>query len=193
VTNPVGANLEQSDSDLPAGCVRVFSNSEISQALDNLAGRLNQQLADESPVALCVMQGGLIFAGNLIPRLHCMLEVDYIHATRYDNKTTGDDITWKSKPASSLKDRTVLIMDDILDEGKTLKAIIDYCQQQGARKIVSTVLLQKLHDRCIDDPLIGKSLSGNVALKVDDRYVFGFGMDLHGQYRHLESIYALYS
>ena len=179
------------DLKLPPGCKLVFHNTEISSALDALAGRLNQQLKDETPVVLCVMQGGLVFSGQLIPRLECMLEIDYIHATRYDNQTTGGELSWKSYPATPLQGRTVLIMDDILDEGNTLKSIIQYCESQGAAKIVSTVLLKKSHNRCADNDYIHQSLSDNIALTVEDKYVFGFGMDYNGQYRQCHSIYAI--
>ena len=171
---------------LPDNCTLVFDNTEINSALERLAGKLNQQLKNETPVVLCVMQGGLIFSGHLIPRLRCMLEIDYIHATRYDNKTSGGELTWKAYPVTSLTERTVLILDDILDEGQTLQSIVQYCELQGASKIISAVLLRKNHGRCVD-----KKLTDNIALNVDDRYVFGFGMDYDGKYRQLDSIYAL--
>ena len=171
---------------LPDNCKLVFDNAEITHALGKLADRLNQQLVNETPVVLCVMQGGLIFSGHLIPQLQCMLDIDYIHATRYGNTTTGGQLTWKSYPDTSLADRTVLILDDILDEGHTLHSIQQYCEQQGASKIISAVLVRKKHERCVDD-----ELTDNVALDVEDKYVFGFGMDYDGKYRQLDSIYAL--
>lgn len=171
---------------LPDNCKLVFDNAQITRALEKLADRLNPQLVNETPIVLCVMQGGLIFSGQLIPRLKCMLEIDYIHASRYGNTTTGGELTWKSYPDTSLSDRTVLILDDILDEGHTLQSIHKYCEQQGASKIISAVLVRKKHERCVDD-----ELTDNVALDVEDKYVFGFGMDYDGKYRQLDSIYAL--
>ena len=171
---------------LPDNCKLIFDNAQITRALEKLADRLNPQLVDETPVVLCVMQGGLIFSGQLIPRLQCMLEIDYIHATRYGNTTTGGQLTWKSYPDTTLKDRTVLILDDILDEGHTLQSIQQYCEEQGASKIISAVLVRKNHKRCVDS-----ELTDNVALDVEDKYVFGFGMDYDGKYRQLDSIYAL--
>ncbi len=176
---------------LPADCKLVFSNQEINAALDRLANKLNAKLTDSNPVVLCVMQGGLLFSGHLIAKLNCMLEIDYIHVTRYNNKTSGGDILWKAQPVTLLKNRTVLILDDIYDEGKTLKAIIEYCQQQGASKVEAAVLLRKKHDRCINHQATNEALSDNVALTVADKYVFGFGMDYNGLYRQLDSIYAL--
>ncbi len=171
---------------LPDNCKLVFSNAEINSALEKLADKLNPQLENEVPVVLCVMQGGLIFSGQLIPRLQCMLEIDYIHATRYNNKTRGGELVWKAYPVTPLTDRTVLILDDILDEGQTLQSIVQYCDQQGASKIISAVLLRKNHNRCVDD-----KLTNNIALNVEDKYVFGFGMDYDGKYRQLDAIYAL--
>jgi hypoxanthine phosphoribosyltransferase len=179
------------DINLPDRCRRVFDNEEINKALDKLAVRLNQQLINKKPVVLCVLQGGLVFSGQLIPKLHCMLEIDYIHATRYDNKTSGGQLAWKAYPVTPLAGRTVLILDDILDEGNTLKSIIDYCEQQGAEEIISAVLLRKIHDRCTDHSYINTALTDNIALTVEDEYVFGFGMDYNGWYRQLDAIYAL--
>jgi len=178
---------------LPAGCKLIFSNQEINTALDRLAEKLNPKLKNTNPVVLCVMQGGLLFSGHLIAKLNCMLEIDYIHVTRYNNKTSGGELQWKAHPATSLKDRTVLILDDILDEGKTLQGIIQYCQQQGATKVEAAVLLRKKHDRCINHHHSNEALSDNIALTVEDKYVFGFGMDYNGLYRQLDSIYALES
>jgi hypoxanthine phosphoribosyltransferase len=171
---------------LPDNCKLVFDYAEISEAIQRLADSLNKQLVDETPVVLCVMQGGLIFSGHLIPRLQCMLDIDYIHATRYANTTSGGQLTWKSYPDTTLKGRTVLILDDILDEGHTLQSIHRYCQEQGASKVISAVLVRKKHERCVDN-----ELTDNVALDVEDKYVFGFGMDYDGKYRQLDSIYAL--
>ncbi len=171
---------------LPDNSRLVFSNAEITAALDVLAGKLNRQLVDEKPVVLSVMQGGLVFSGQLIPKLDCMLQIDYIHATRYNNQTSGGELAWKAYPDTSLREQTVLILDDILDEGKTLQSIIHYCEQQGAAKILSAVLCQKKHQRCVDS-----NLTDNIALTVEDEYVFGFGMDYNGQYRQLDAIYAL--
>ena len=154
------------DPELPDNCKLIFDNKAITAALDRLAEKLNPQLAGETPVVLCVMQGGLVFSGQLIPKLNCMLEIDYIHATRYNNQTVGSDLLWKSYPATSLKDRTVLILDDILDEGVTLQSIIEYCRLQGVAKVISAVLLKKNHDRCAGYDTIKKVLFDNIALIV---------------------------
>ena len=164
----------------------IYDTDKISAALDNVASQLNKRLENKNPLVLCVMQGGLIFTGQLITRLTSNLELDYIHATRYRNQTLGDKLDWLVYPRASLKGRTVLILDDILDEGITLDAIVEYCYKQGAKEVITAVLLHKIHDRCK-----AGVTSDYVALEVGDRYVFGFGMDYKGQLRHMNAIYAI--
>ena len=178
-------------NNLPAGCQLVYDNATILTAIDGLAAKLSKKLSGKNPLVLTVMQGGLIFAGHLIPRLQCMLEIDYVHATRYNNKTTGAELTWKAYPVSSLKGRTVLIVDDILDEGHTLHHIIQYCEAQGATEVLSAVLVKKIHSRCLEQTSLQETLTDNIALTAEDEYIFGFGMDYNGQYRQLDAIYKL--
>jgi hypoxanthine phosphoribosyltransferase len=164
----------------------VFDTSDIDRAIDNLAQRLTERLGDVSPLVLCVMQGGLMFTGKIMSQLPLTAEFDYIHATRYGDNITGDELKWIAYPKKNLQDRVVLILDDILDEGYTLAAIEQYCHEHGAREVISAVLLQKKHDR-----LKPGMRCDYVALEVDDRYVFGYGMDYKGKLRHLDKIYAI--
>ena len=164
----------------------IYDAEKISLALDEVASDLNKRLENKNPLVLCVMQGGIVFTGQLITRLTGNLELDYVHATRYRNKTSGDEIDWLVYPRTSLKGRTVLILDDILDEGITLNAIVEYCGNQGAKEVITAVLLRKKHGRCK-----AGVCSDYVALEVEDQYVFGFGMDYKGQLRHINAIYAI--
>lgn len=184
------SNIIEESKNIIQSAELIYSAEQISSALDQLAEQLNTRFAQANPQAnplvLCVMRGGLIFTGHLLTRLNFMIELDYLHATRYRESTSGARLEWLSKPKVSLENRTVLILDDILDEGITLDAIVDYCSERGASEVVSAVLLHKKHGRCKTDVS-----SDYVALDVDDKYVFGFGMDYKGQFRHLSSIYAV--
>lgn len=164
----------------------IYNAKQVAHAIDVMAEKLNERLKDTQPLLLCVMNGGLVFTGHLLTRLNCFPQVDYIHATRYRNKTSGTTLDWRAYPSNDLKNRTVVIMDDILDEGITLKAIVEYCREQGARQVLTAVLVQKKHDRCV-----AGIESDYVGLEVEDKYVFGFGMDYQSQFRYLNSIYAL--
>ena len=162
----------------------LFSEQEVEAALDKIAGQINHKLAELNPLLLCVINGGIVIAGKLVTRLTFPLTIDSINASRYQNQTTGGNIEWILKPSTPLKDRTILIVDDILDEGITLATIHDYCLEQGATAVYSAVLLDKIlgHNKPISADFIG--------LEVENRYLFGYGMDYKGYLRNVPGIYA---
>ncbi len=164
----------------------VYDRAAIDAALDRQAVALTERLACCNPIAMVVLHGGLIYAGHLLTRLNFRLEQDYVHATRYRGAQTGGrELQWLAPPHSDLRGRSVLLLDDIFDEGYTLMAIKDYCLEKGAQEVVTSVLLTKQHDR-------GVTQSPDFsALQVEDRYVFGFGMDIEHAWRNANGIYAL--
>ncbi|MFZ2950429.1 MAG: hypoxanthine-guanine phosphoribosyltransferase, partial [Desulfuromonadaceae bacterium] len=152
-----------------------------------MAQEITSQLKESCPVLLCVMNGGLIFTGQLLTSLVFPLEVDYVHATRYGHETKGASLQWTVRPQLDLKGRTVLLLDDILDEGVTLAAIADYCRQQGAAEVLMAVLVEKLHLRKVT-PGMRADFTG---IEVGDRFLFGYGLDYKGYWRNAPGIFAL--
>nr|VFK80210.1 MAG: hypoxanthine phosphoribosyltransferase [Candidatus Kentron sp. SD] len=160
---------------------------EIESAYDRIAAAITKTLGRyANPLILVVPIGGLFPAANIIGRLDFPLEVDYIHATRYRGDTTGKDLRFLSLPRTPLEDRTVIVIDDILDEGPTLAGILDFCRENRARKVYSAVLVEKDHDR---KPAIRHA--DFMGLTVEDRYVFGCGMDYKGYLRNTPGIHAV--
>jgi hypoxanthine phosphoribosyltransferase len=163
----------------------IHSVATIQTALDEVAARIRMQLADRNPLVLCVMTGGVVFCGQLLPKLDFPLDFDYLHATRYGPETQGGKISWRSAPWIPVKDRTVLVVDDILDEGVTLAAVKESLKRLGAAEVLLAVFADKLNSK-------SKPVSADfVGLTVPDRFVFGFGMDIHGAWRNLPAIYAV--
>jgi hypoxanthine phosphoribosyltransferase len=165
----------------------LYNKQEIETALDNMANAIHTQLEHANPVLLCVMVGGLIPAGNLLPRLDFPLELDYVHATRYGNATQGGELAWLVKPQINLRDRTVLIIEDILDGGLTLTAIVNYCREQGAKEVLTAVLLDKQATRVAG----GLPKADFTGITMQDGFVFGYGMDYQGYLRNAPGIYVV--
>jgi len=165
----------------------LFSREQVMAAIDDMAEKITAEMKDSNPLLLPLMSGATVIAGKLLPRLDFHLQLDYIHATRYRNQTSGETVEWLVKPRHDLRDRTVLIVDDILDEGITLHEVINWCKQQGAKKVYSAVLVEKHHDRRQPPDL----KADFVGLDVPDRYVFGYGMDYKGYLRNAPGIYAV--
>jgi len=174
-----------SPQQLRAQSEQVHSPEAVTTAITRLSVEITQVLQDLEPVVLCVMSGGLIFTGQLLTQLNFPLEIDYVHASRYQNKTIGLNLDWKVLPQIDLSGRNVLIVDDILDEGITMLAIRDKCLALGAKAVLSAVLVEKqlAHEKPIRADFVG--------LVVPNRYVFGSGMDAYGWWRNLAGIYAL--
>ncbi|BAO44067.1 hypoxanthine-guanine phosphoribosyltransferase [Thiolapillus brandeum] len=164
---------------------RICSRAEVEDALNHMAERITARTAGRNPLLLAVMNGGLVPLGMLLPRLDFPLRVDYLHATRYRERTFGTDLQWKKRPETSLEGETVVIVDDILDEGYTLDAIAAYCREQGAREVISVVLVHKQHDRSngFEADIVGMTMP--------DQYLFGYGMDYKGYWRNAPGIFAV--
>lgn len=178
----------------PAAIQEVFKHAiclhdeqTVEQALDTMAEAITEKIGDKNPILLCVLVGSVIPTGMLLPRLGFPLEVDYVHASRYRSSTKGYELEWIAKPRTSLKGRTVLVIDDILDGGITLAEIIKYCQAEGAQEVYSAVLVDKPKVR-EEGGLLKADFTG---LEVEDRYVFGYGLDYHEYLRNAPGIYAV--
>lgn len=160
----------------------------VSKAFDKMAAQITEALSDKNPLVISLMNGGLISSGQLLLRLDFILQVDFIHASRYREQTSGGScLNWLVKPHQLLKDRYVLLVDDILDEGMTLYEVAQFCKREGAKQVFTAVLADKKHNR--------RQPAGYSAdftgLKIADRYVFGCGMDYRGYLRNVNGIYAV--
>lgn len=164
----------------------LHNEEAVLDGLERMAQAMTERLRHTNPLVYTVLNGGLIVAGQLLPRLQFPLEMSYLHATRYRKETSGGQIEWKVKPKEDMRGRTVVIIDDILDEGHTLAAIIEYCQAQGAKEVLVAVLVDKLHNR--KAPGVKADFVG---LEVEDRFLFGCGMDYQGYWRNTLAIYAV--
>lgn len=165
----------------------IFSQADVSLAISTMATALSDAYENECPIVLSVMTGAVFFTGQLMSYLTFPLELDYVHATRYEKGVEGKEIKWVVRPKVAIKNRSVLILDDILDEGITLNAIVNECHSLGAKEVKTAVLVEKKLNK-------KKIIAADyVGLNVPDRYVFGCGMDVYGWWRNLPAIYALKS
>jgi hypoxanthine phosphoribosyltransferase len=167
----------------------IHSEQVVNQAISTIAEDLNRDYASNAvnapPIVLCVMGGAVFFTGQLLPKLQFPLELDYVQATRYHGGTQGKTLKWVVMPKENIHNRKVLILDDILDEGITLQAIVEQCSLLGASEVKTAVLVEK-------NLAESKPIQANyVGLNVPNRYVFGCGMDVYGWWRNMPAIYAL--
>lgn len=171
------AFLENSDG--------VASAGEVQAAIRRVATEISERLSSAYPMVLAVMGGAVVFAGQLLPLLRFPLDFDYIHASRYGAATRGAGVDWKVSPPGLVGGRTVLVLDDILDHGETMKAIRNRLIELGAKDFYCAVLVEKTLG-------MKKPIAADfVGLTIPDRFVFGCGMDAKGYWRNLPEIRAI--
>ena len=163
----------------------IASAEEVQTAVQRIAAEIDKRLGRTYPLVLAVMGGAVVFAGQLLPRLRFPLDFDYIHVSRYGAETRGTKVEWRVKPPALVKGRTVLVLDDILDHGETMRAIRDGLNELGAEKVLSAVLVEKT--LAAPKPITADF----VGLRIPDRFVFGCGMDAKGYWRNLPEIRAM--
>jgi hypoxanthine phosphoribosyltransferase len=161
----------------------IYDADDIELAIDQLAIRITLDLSDESPVVICVMKGGIALTGALLERFSFPLELDYVHATRY-RETVGGRIDLRVMPMTDIRERTVLLVDDVLDKGVTLARVVETVQTAGAASVLTAVLVDKDVPKKI-------FTADYIGLAAPNRYLVGCGMDYAGWFRNLWGIYAL--
>ncbi|MDN5863595.1 MAG: hypoxanthine-guanine phosphoribosyltransferase [Gammaproteobacteria bacterium] len=163
----------------------VHTAEAVQAAIARQASELRPMLKNDYPLVLVLMQGAIYYAAWLTLALEIPLELDYAHVSRYADRRHGRELVWQRPPAADLEGRSVLIVDDIYDEGLTLDAVRAACRQAGAGRLSAAVLARKRHDRARGAP------PDSVALEVPDRFIVGCGLDDAGRWRNLSALYAL--
>ncbi|MYN27652.1 hypoxanthine-guanine phosphoribosyltransferase [Duganella levis] len=167
----------------------LYSKHDVDTAVTAMADTLNARYdrpdSEEFPLVLGVMGGAVVFTGNLLPQLTFPLEFDYIHVSRYGDEDKGGEVVWKVVPRSNVSGRTVIVLDDILDEGETLAHVKQRLLDMGAKEVILAVFADKA---------IGKTKpvqADIVGITIPNRFVVGFGMDAYGYWRNLPGLWAI--
>jgi hypoxanthine phosphoribosyltransferase len=167
----------------------IFDAATVQAACKAVAATLNTRFGDpakeEFPLVLGVMGGAVVFTGNVLPQLRFPLEFDYIHVSRYGDDDQGGQVVWKVIPRANVVGRTVIVLDDILDEGETLAHVKQRLLDMGAAEVILAVFADK-------DIKRSKPVKADiVGLTIPDKFVVGFGMDVYGYWRNLPGLWAI--
>jgi hypoxanthine phosphoribosyltransferase len=167
----------------------IFDAQAVQHAVTSVADSLNQRFDrpdDETfPLVLGVMGGAVVFVGQLLPQLRFPLEFDYIHVSRYGDDDQGGKVVWKVIPRSNVAGRTIIVLDDILDEGETLAHVKQRLLDMGAAEVIIAVFADK-------DIKKSKPVTADlVGLTIPNKFVVGFGMDVYGYWRNLPGLWAI--
>jgi hypoxanthine phosphoribosyltransferase len=162
---------------------QYISNAQIKSAIQGLSIRLNTDYRNRNPLFLVVLNGAFLFAANLIQTLDIELEVSFIKLSSYEGTASKGQVTELIGLQEACKGRSIVIIEDIVDTGLTIAAIIQSLQQQGAADIRVATLLFK------PDAYKGKIDIDYVGLSIPSIFVVGYGLDYNGLGRNLPAIY----
>jgi len=167
----------------------LYDKETVQAAVSRMAAALNDRYGDSSrqefPLVLGVMGGAVVFTGNILPQLTFPLEFDYIHVSRYGDEDQGGKVVWKVVPRPTVSGRTVIVLDDILDEGETLAHVKERLLEMGAKEVIIAVFCDK------DSGKVKPVKADLVGITIPNRFVVGFGMDAYGYWRNLPGLWAI--
>ena len=169
--------------------VPLLSREEVERAVEEIASALERVFVNEEgsdpPLFVCVLKGGTLFFADLIRRLRFPVHLDFVRASSYgEEMVSSGSLTFTAEPGTEIRGRNVIIVEDIIDTGRTATALRRYFHRKGAASVQVAALLYK--------PEAGgegeePEYSG---FRIPDRFVVGYGLDYGEEGRNLAGIYV---
>jgi hypoxanthine phosphoribosyltransferase len=157
----------------------LLAEAELMDGVARLADDIRRHYGDQPLTVVAVMTGSLVLLADLIRKLEMPLRVGVIGASSYRGGTSSGKLTVDTNMLIDIRDRDVLLVDDIFDTGRTLEALIGHVQEMGASSVKTAVLLHKRR------PTEVTVLPDFVAFEIADEFVVGYGLDYQDHYRNL--------
>ena len=159
-----------------------ISMRKIDTHIFGLAQQINKAYSDEEVVCICVLKGAYMFFSDLMKSIVVPSAIDFIRVESYEGTESTSDMKLISEPTIELKDKNIILVEDIIDTGRTLKFLLDYFNKKEVQDINVCALLDKPSRREVD---VYPDYTGFVIPNV---FVVGYGLDFNEEYRHLPYI-----
>ena len=164
----------------------LYSESTILSRLDEIGWQLSQDYRGKNLTVVAIMNGSIMFMSDLLKRIIIPLQIDYWSISSYHGSKSTGNIKFRQHDIVDVKDRHVLLLDDILDSGLTLHTIKNkILAESNASSVKSCVLLSKKVKRTKDIE------ADYVGFEIENEFVVGYGLDYNEHYRNLPYIAVL--
>lgn len=164
----------------------LISAVEISAAIDKIAFELDAQVSTETPLLIGVLNGAITFMSDLMRAMESRVEIDFMAVSSYGNDTESSGVVRIMKDLNhDIRGRHVIVIEDIVDSGLTLKYLLDLLNRRDPASITVVALLRKITRDAVDVQV------DLVAFEIPDEFVVGYGLDYAGEYRNLPYIGVL--
>lgn len=161
-------------------------NRKIEKAINNVAGRINEELKDvDTPIFLCVLTGSFMFTADLIKRINFQCDIAFIRLASYEGTSSTGEVKQIMGLTKSVKDRTVVIVEDVVDTGTTILEMDRILKDEGVKDVKVCTLLFK------PDSYKGNLKIDYAAMDIPNDFIVGFGLDYNQLGRQYKDIYVL--
>lgn len=152
----------------------------IAERVEELGARIKADHEGEELHLICVLNGAFVFMADLVRAIDLPLTVDFLAVSSYGSRTeSSGEVRLVKDLDLSLKDRHVIVVEDIVDTGLTMQYLLQYLWGRGPRSVKVATLLSKPSRRQVEVPL------AYVGFEIDDAFVYGYGLDVDHLYRNL--------
>ena len=163
----------------------LIKEADIRRRVDELGSQVSADYCGKQPVAVCILRGAIPFYADLIRRISLPVTVDTITVSSYGSGTTSGALKVITDMRTDVKGKDVLVVDDIIDSGRTSVALINMLKERGAASVKTCALLDKPSRRVVE-------IKGDyVGFSIPDEFVVGYGLDWDEKFRNLPHIYTL--
>jgi len=161
----------------------LIKEKEIKKRVKEIAEEIKKDYKDKNPLLIGILKGGVVFLSDLIRNLNFPHEVEFIRVSSYGSKSISDGkIKWIMKPQMEIKGRHVIIVEDIIDTGYTLKKIYEEIKKEEPLSCKICVFLDKFERRKVNIHL------DYVGFRVPNFFLVGYGLDFNEKFRYLKDI-----
>jgi len=158
----------------------LISKEKIQSRIKTLANEINKDYSkNNNLVFVCVLRGAFLFFSDLVRELNSDVDIEFIQVSSYENGTESQGLTIKSILSNNVKNKTVFLIDDIVDTGNTLKSLSSIYKDLGATDVKTVTLICRLES---------KNLVDYYGFVIGDEWIYGYGLDLQGKKRTLLDI-----
>jgi len=165
---------------------KYITRAEIDVAIERVAERLNRDYAGKPVLLICVLKGAYVFCADLLRKMKTDTEVEFVRLSSYGKeKQSSGTVTIVKDISVDIQGRHVLIVEEIIDSGRTLRFLYDRLKKSNPASVEIVTLLDKKSKRVVDVPV------KYVGREIDDHFLIGYGLDLEEKARNLADIYYL--
>jgi hypoxanthine phosphoribosyltransferase len=164
----------------------LFTREQIEQRVAEMGREIAAELAGTELIALCVLKGAVFFCADLVRQMQMDVALDFIQISSYGNqKYSSGVVTILKEPQLDMRGKTVLIVEDIIDSGLSMREVFNYIESRGAAKVKTATFLDKPKARKVPFS------ADYIGFSIEPQFVVGYGLDFAEKYRNVPEVQVL--